>query len=763
MNTKEKSKRGKAIIGIAMAAIMLASVLVAMVPTVSAVSTGTNFNYIGAGVPAETVLVGQNVKFNTTEGNNWAGAVTVQKFEDGVWYYYDAPDSENKVYSVDWDPTLTLRATNGAGQNTSLAVKDPSVPLKFKVGEKEVSSITVQTSLRIDTGGINLFGLDKVDLEIIDPDGNKMTVNPINASQDFSNITAAFLKTYGTTDVSSQINTTGWTIGSYTFQIKTKSEYACGLSASSAVKDLTIVKGEIAISAEKTTCVEDEPIKLTVTGVEGRTILISTSDTAHTTFPGGSNDNPVSDSTDFQHTIDADGKRVYTVEFSDTGSYTITVTDTLNTPATDDDETDTVDITVTEKGVTFDMPTTVVIGEKLMVKGTSNTGDWVQIAVDDYICSELRKLVLDENGEFEKEIDTSTACNGAFSVPGSVRMKAFIGIAGDTLLSGDVSDYTDDGSIALLMTRGDLMAELSTKNVAQDDDFKISGTAKGSKEVEILIVSPKGSSGSMIDGGAAWPSGTNSLAGTSIYHSKATISTVDDTFSKKIDVGANVDTGSYIVVVITTGPDGRYGKTGYTKLVDGIADAALSQYYLKAKTQEDMLGIIDDVTALSDDLLWVGYVKVEAAYVTLDTIADVGIGEPLVATGTTNRKDGFTIVVTAKGPKELTPATVLVKNGTFNATFDTTDAPVGMYTVKADDGDGHTDEATVSIVTAVPTPVVVSPTPTPVVSATPPPVATPTPTPEETPTPTPEPPGFEAVFAIAGLLAVAYLVLRRRK
>ena len=37
------------------------------------------------------------------------------------------------------------------------------------------------------------------------------------------------------------------------------------------------------------------------------------------------------------------------------------------------------------------------------------------------------------------------------------------------------------------------------------------------------------------------------------------------------------------------------------------------------------------------------------------------------------------------------------------------------------------------------------------------PVATPT------PTPTPSPPGFEAGFAIAGLLAVAYLVLRRRK
>ena len=65
--------------------------------------------------------------------------------------------------------------------------------------------------------------------------------------------------------------------------------------------------------------------------------------------------------------------------------------------------------------------------------------------------------------------------------------------------------------------------------------------------------------------------------------------------------------------------------------------------------------------------------------------------------------------------------------------------------------------------TPTPTPEV---TPTPTVEVTPTPtevppvVATLTPTPEPTPTPTP---GFEAVFAIAGMLAIAYLVLRKRR
>jgi PGF-CTERM protein len=55
-----------------------------------------------------------------------------------------------------------------------------------------------------------------------------------------------------------------------------------------------------------------------------------------------------------------------------------------------------------------------------------------------------------------------------------------------------------------------------------------------------------------------------------------------------------------------------------------------------------------------------------------------------------------------------------------------------------------------------------TPAPTPILTVTPtvpPPEATPSPEPA---TPTPEEPGFEAVFAVAGLLAIAYVVLRRR-
>jgi PGF-CTERM protein len=86
----------------------------------------------------------------------------------------------------------------------------------------------------------------------------------------------------------------------------------------------------------------------------------------------------------------------------------------------------------------------------------------------------------------------------------------------------------------------------------------------------------------------------------------------------------------------------------------------------------------------------------------------------------------------------------------------------GVKVAKADDGDGHTDDVKVMITgegvavveeiieegKEVIEEIIEEITATPV----------PTPTPE----PTPKPPGFEAIFAIAGLLAVAYLVHRRK-
>ena len=207
-------------------------------------------------------------------------------------------------------------------------------------------------------------------------------------------------------------------------------------------------------------------------------------------------------------------------------------------------------------------------------------------------------------------------------------------------------------------------------------------------------MAPTGYSGSNIEGGSV------------MYHASTPVT--HNTFYKKISVGDDVETGNYLIMVLSRESDGLWGKVGYLKLIGTEAemravpsDYALADYTLATMTQDEIYTIIENITASCDDLLWKSHINVETPFVSLDPITSVVVGEPLVVTGTTNRENGYVIVVTVKGPVELTQQVVKVENGTFTAIFDTSTAKVGTYTVQANDGDGHTDSATVEILSTI--------------------------------------------------------------
>ncbi len=772
MNTKEKSKRGKAIIGIAMAAIMLASVFAAMVPTVSA--TG-DYNNITRTPGTQKVLIGQQLNLTACNADPSVGPgnVSISRVEDCVekeLFYADSADKFDTAvlttagrYYVNWDSldtTLNVSCLAGIYHTASaaLAISDSVTKLELKATSagvtKVVDSITQGTNLTT-AFTTNLFGDDIVDLVITGPDGRMHSdaryKDPLNlANQSFDKLNVTWLQAnYGNIDVG--INTTGWKVGTYTFQIKTKPEQSRGLSAETAVKTLTVRKHAVDIKADKTSVIELEDVKLTVTGKVGNTIQISgpMGDT-HVDFPADMDDNEPYNTTTGKMDplkIDADGTRVFSVIFDETGSYTIKVTD-KNTTATD-----TVDITVSEKGVTFDLPMTVVIGQKLTIRGTASSGTSVDIYVDKVLYKQLDDLII-EDGEFSEEVTVGVLLG--MGVPGTVRLKAFIDGQYDVIVPATknhaVPTASADGETAFLLTEPGLTAETSVAIVAQDDSFYVTGTAKGARKVDILTVAPRGTSGKGMEPTFTYPG---------ITKKSPSVSEIDDTFSQKILVDDNADTGTYLVAVFSAGRDGYYGTTTTAKVL--LAELEANYGAIGGKTQEQFVEMLIDLAtqAGSDDLMWIGSIKVEGAKVELNPIADVALGAPLNVSGTTNREEGHIMLITVKGPVELTPHTASVESdGTFSATFDTTDAQVGTYTVKVDDGDGHTDDATVEILEEIVP--IATPTAAPTVKPTAEPVPTAEPAPEPTPTPTPTP-GFEAVFAIAGLLSIAYLVLRRRK
>ncbi|MHC1610730.1 MAG: hypothetical protein ACXQTW_03875, partial [Candidatus Methanospirareceae archaeon] len=508
----------------------------------------------------------------------------------------------------------------------------------------------------------------------------------------------------------------------------------------------------VKIVAKKTEIVELEKVKLTVTGVADHHIKVCIERGAkYAEFPPGSADNPpaVSNGT-FDDTIDADGEMEYVLFFRKMGSYRVKVKDL------ESETEDFVDITVTEKKVTFYIPETCAIGSDLVVNGTANTGRTIDIAIEDRIVKV--DIPIDRKGKFEVKLPTpDTPGTGTEE---AIKIKAFID--GNFSLGEDASGVEDDGSVMVLMVRGDLTAESSATLVPPGDSFTLSGTAPGSKVVEILIVGPKGGSGRGMNPSNSEANGLPS----GIVYEAASVSSGTDAWSIDIDVDEDADSGTYLVFVLSPGKNKIYDGINDGDLLNGIRTKYLGGDLsrLTGKTQEQINGTIWDATvgtAGSDDFMKKITIKVGTPKVQLYSIADVVIGDNLTVSGTSNR-EGHSIIVRVTGPTNLGTKFATVEDGEFKATFSTSEALTGEYTVEADDGEGHVDTTTVKIVTPVRREASPRPAATNTSAST-----TPQQEPESTPPPATQPensststssnlpvPGFEAVLLIAALLTV---------
>jgi hypothetical protein len=605
----EIKMKGKAVIGILMAAIMVVSVLVVAMPMAVAMSNGGNFNII-EGAAVQKVLIGQNLQF---EG--YDGYVTVSRIVSGDVENVYVTDAQNRLYNVNWptsgayyvnyDPATKL----GAAQ---LSVENSDMPLSLKVGTWEATSIAGGTNLIIDTGGMNLFNEDVVDLVVIGPEG-QIRYDVVN-DQQFTDITVKQLEDwYG--GWLNTLETTGWTIGDYTFQVKTKSENACGLEAESCKKYLKIITGEIAIETYKTSTVELRTVIVTVTGVSGDPIRVEASPLSeHVIFEKGLYDTPTTATNQFNDTIDIDGTRMYAVTFNDTGTYTIKVTVTAGGERKGDY--DTVDITVSEKSVWFDLPSAVVIGEKLDIKGIANTGTYVDVFLDDILYPKLYYLLIGADGTFSKEIRTTDV---GMTVPGLVTLKAWLDCAkrpGEEPLttSADGSatilvlqtHLSADGSATILVLQTHLDARITNATVAPGGSFEVWGNAS-SDYVEIVLISPDGGNGT----------GMDSLYGTTIY----TVPTYCNStncynYYKKLKADGDADNGNYTLIVLNPGRDNAYGDSEYT-YIDSILDRdgdgpEPGVMNVSNKTQEQIAAMISDIifATSSDDFMWIGNINV---------------------------------------------------------------------------------------------------------------------------------------------------------
>ena len=812
---KGKSKRGKAIVGIALATIMVASVMVAMMPmgmtrpvgqpkqvdssdTIYIGEQGLGFNMTGAGTYTDTVTL-EAVDEDIADTLSLSATYTVPSVDEGK-YYYDVDSSgtfnTNDTYIFVKEAKITGDILlNNAAQDSI-------------VGKSVPTSADIVFKAELNFGGGKIPGA-QFKIELTDPDG--VVIETIDG-QALTNLDA----TLGTTIYVGD-KTAGGTItapeyvggamslvnidtGTYKVKIKTDKTDCNMLDISSPEYTFTIRSEEVAIEAiEDTIGVgEDMQVKvngnpkdwyyLIVTGIK-RVAPTETSvapeikDTADVKArdPGcavGAVCAYPATATEITETnlaawIQTGSDGVADVKIDTTGAddrtYTIKVyettfvlnpdvaggptydedADVADSPLTTDD--DEAKIKVEEAKVTFDIPTSVMIGEEIDIKGSITAGDRIDLIIKDHeMVPGGNDEPVDENNEFEVKWDTSGYTTGSYTIEGYIDETTAV-------LLADYDDIDDDGKTTIRLVEPGLTAKQLRDVVAEDDDYVFEGIATGVDDVDYILIGPKG-----------WKSGTVASLVNGLLVSSTSVS--DNEFSEEETMTEDLETGAWIALILAPGRDGVY-ETG--DVAGGLAIGSFGGL-IAGKNQAQILAIIRDQTvdeAGSDDLLEELRFKVESPYVRLDPIASVAKGEPLNVSGVTNKEPETIITIsTFAGPVDLPIALAEVEwptpdEGVFSGSIDTSDAVLGTYTIEADDGDGNTDTKDVEIVTAVPT---VAPTaPEPTVEPTEAPTAVPTapePTVEPTEEPTPtEPPGFEAIFAIAGMLAIAYLVLRRRK
>jgi hypothetical protein len=220
------------------------------------------------------------------------------------------------------------------------------------------------------------------------------------------------------------------------------------------------------------------------------------------------------------------------------------------------------------------------------------------------------------------------------------------------------------------------------KHIADSDVVVINGTATGTDHVYIIIINYKGE--------AIFPASENASVVT------AARTPVED--GEWTEIIGELDIGDYAVIALCESRDGRTNLIENGKWVIGGEN----------KTLDERGVILTEGSAGSDDLFMLFNFTVEPAYVSFNQIENVIMGEPLAITGKTNRESGTEIAIwVIEGSTILSAVITMVEwptvdHGVFTATIETTGAVPGIYTLKADDGEGNTDTATVELVAPPP-------------------------------------------------------------
>ena len=645
----------------------------------------------------EFAIIGEtNMSFvNATDDEIHNGTIQCTGVDIIACIYFDGPFDSSHYEDELALGNCKVRGPSGYGE-ISVYFSPPKLDVTTVVCEENFDWITrggnitfkAITNLWVIHGSLPNY----INYKLLDPYGVPL--------DDVNGVPLTNIDVSGSDITSLTINTTGMRTGFYTLSIETDPDTNNGLDREGQKKTFEVKREGVTIevSKEKQTVTKEVVFTVSTTPNTNISLNVTRGRKSKVKFYGVSP--PLFGKSD------KDGKFIAEASFTDTGSYELTATEFIVNTA------DSITVEIVEFEAELIEPKEGVhhIGENIKITGSANAGDSVTIKIDDEVVATGEPI----------EGFSYTWKTGDKS-PGSHEVGIWV-----LPLSDPFTDPPDD-SVSILLMRGGLSAkliytdteekEIVQEIVAQGDDFEIKGKAQGRDNVDILTIAPKGGSGSGFDPTDIFEETNGTLNVPGLTYSTSPVLGDKFEFNKKIDVGKDVDTGTYLVVALNPGRDEVYGS--------GVVDilTVITGYDFSIKTQAQILAILKEETinqAGSDDLLWVGTIEVENPWVTLNDIEDVHLGDEIVVSGVSNRRNNFPFLITVEGPTDLTPQFVyndVSKKDTFSTDktpFSTVSAKVGKYTVTVNDGDGYRDTKTVNILPATTPSFNISSMPTPI-------------------------------------------------
>ena len=324
-------------------------------------------------------------------------------------------------------------------------------------------------------------------------------------------------------------------------------------------------------------------------------------------------------------------------------------------------------VTVKKSGTSLgEVPENATVGDIITISGTSDCGDFAVFLVDDVFKNEARI----SDGKFEWDWDTSGEFDDYREIEVFVVSEHAPFSMGDHVSEDWQREVGVDASATIFLLLP-TFCMTAPKCTARGDDVVISGTATGTDHVYIIVINYKGE--------VTFPVNENAR----------TTPVEEGDWAENL---GELDSGRYAVISMHEGKDG---------ITDAINDDGKWAAGGESKTLEQRVAILEDAlsSAGSDDLFVLAYFSVSTPKVRLEVPGTVEIGTAISVKAVTNIKNGEKAFVSLSfNSSILKKISVLVENGSVNASINTSGLQPGTYNVAVDVRGRASDENTVILV-----------------------------------------------------------------